>query len=74
MELPQPPHQILGPPMRVPPEHLQGLVARNRRDLHRIQAILKEPGGRLMPQVVEGQASMSRGFPAPPQALLKGMG
>ena len=45
--LPQAPHQILRPQVRIPLQHLQGLVPRDRRDLHGIQSLLEEPGGRL---------------------------
>ena len=40
--LPQHPHQILGPQMRIPLEHLQGLVPRDRRHLHLIQSLLEQ--------------------------------
>ena len=42
--------------MRIPLQHLQGLVPRDGGHLHRVQPLLKQPGGRLMPQIMEGQA------------------
>ena len=52
----QPPHQILSPQVRVALQHLHSLMPRNRGHLHEPQPLFKKSGGRLMPQVVEGQA------------------
>ena len=41
--------------MGVPFQHLQRLVSRNGRNLHGVQSLLKEPAGRLVPEVVEGE-------------------
>ena len=48
--------------MSIPLEHLEGLVSRNGRDLHGVQSLLKEPRGRLMAQIMEGQALDASGF------------
>lgn len=47
----------LGPRVGISLEHLQGLIPCNRGDLHGVETLLKEPEGRLMPQVAEGEAS-----------------
>ena len=46
--LSQPPHQILDPQMGIPPQHLHGLMARDRGHFHQPQALFKEPGGRFV--------------------------
>ena len=43
---------------------MQGRLG-NGAHLHRIQALLKEPGGRLMPQTTKGQA-LDAGRPTDP--------
>ena len=41
--------------MRIPFQHLQRLVAGDRRHLHGIQALLKEAAGGLMAEIVKGE-------------------
>jgi len=36
-------------------QHLQSLVTGDRRDLHRVQAFLKKPRRRPMPEAIEAQ-------------------
>ena len=65
-ELPQQFCQILRLQMRVPFQHLQGLVTCDRSHLHRIQSLLEESRCRLVPEVVEGQIDQERGIGATP--------
>ena len=58
------PHQTPGPQARIPFQHLQNLVTGNRRDLHRVQPRLKEPGGR--PWCRSRKVRPSAGGPADP--------
>ena len=48
--------------MGVPFQHLQRLVSRNGRHLHGVQALLEEPAGRLVPEVVEGEVRQEGGI------------
>ena len=46
-------HQILRPQMRVAFKHLQSLVPRDSRYLHRIKTLLKKPTCGLVPEIVK---------------------
>ncbi len=62
--LSQPPHKILRPEVSIPFDYLHGLVPRDSRHLHSFNTVFREPTGRLVAQVVEGQALDAGGLAA----------
>ena len=52
---PQLPRQVLRLQVRIPPQHAQILVPRDARHLHDVEALLEQPGGSLVTQVVEAE-------------------
>ena len=59
--------------MGVPLQHLQGLMPRDRGDLHGIQALLKQPTGGLVAQIVKGQTRDASGLADPLEGLGDGV-
>ena len=56
--------------MSIPLQDLERLMPRNGGHLHIVQALLKEPGSRLMAKIMETQALNARA----PTDVLEGVG
>jgi hypothetical protein len=67
----EPHRQIRGAEVRAPLEHLQGLVTRDRCDLHHVKPLFEESARGLVSQVVETQAADACAAHRPPEGLFQ---